>query len=317
MGKKMQDFLIRLATKEDIDGVLLLMRSCFGERDSLTTAWYEWFNFTCPTGPNRNYVAIDRATGRLAGGYGLLPIRIKVNGQVIGGSWCTNVMTHPEYQGRGLFTQMGRHCLSGEESFGSRLSLTVPNQNAYPGHMRVGWKVVSDLTFIAKFSFRNSPCRSKEVSAFDARVDELIGHVAKHTNFMVSKDHCFLNWRYGQRPDKKYRLFIFEDANSVAGYMILKYFDDNGYKKTHILDIMACSEEAFDDLILTAERCALGRDELNCWQVLPSIYKKHFAANGFVPTGRKNLLIAHTNYGHDLEPEPSDWWFVLGDNDVY
>lgn len=313
----MDDFLIRLATKEDISDVLCLMRACFGERESINRTWYEWFNFTCPTGFNRNYVAIDKATGRLAGGYGLLPIKVKVNGLLVDGWWCTNVMTHPEYQQRGLFTQMGRYCLSAEESFRSRLSLGVPNQNAYPGHMRVGWKMVSDLEFVAKFSFRNSPCLSKEVSAFDARVDGMLGQVGEHTNFMVSKDHHFLNWRYPQRPDKKYRLFVFEDANDVSGYMILKYFDDNGYRKTHILDIMACSEEAFDDLILAAERCALGRDELNCWQVTPSIYKGLFAHNGFVPTGRKDVLIAHTNYGQDLEPEPSDWWFALGDNDVY
>lgn len=313
----MDNFLIRLATKEDADEVLSLMRACFGERQSFHTAWYEWFNFGCPTGFNRNYITIDKAMGKIVAGEGLLPIKIKVNDEVVVGSYSTNVMTHPDYQRRGLYTQLARYCLSAEEAFQSRLTLGVPNENSYPGHIKVGWKVLSDLVFIAKFSFRNKSCKSKEVPAFDARVDQVLRQVAQQANFMVLKGHHFLNWRYKERPDKSYRLFIFENKGNVDGYMILKYFDDNGYKKTHILDIMVASEEAFDDLILAAEQCAVGRDELNCWQINHGIYREWFARNGFVETTAKNLLILHTNYGQDIEPKPSNWWFALGDNDVY
>lgn len=313
----MDNFMIRLAANEDVDKVLSLMQACFGEREFLTKVWYEWFNFSCPTGFNRNYIAIEKATGNIAGGYGLLPIKIKINDQVVVGSLCTNVMTHPHYQGRGLFTQMGRYCLSAEKAFQSRLTLGVPNESACPGHMKVGWKMFSDLTFIAKFSFRNKSCKSKEVLYFDTRVDQVIRQVAEQANFMVIKDHRFLNWRYQQRPDKDYRLFIFENKSNVDGYMVLKYFDDNGYKKTHVLDIVACSEEAFDSLILTAERCAAGRHELSCWMVKNCIYESFFTNNHFNETERKNILIMHANYGQDIEPKPSNWWFSLGDNDAY
>lgn len=309
--------MIRLATREDTDEVLSLMRACFGERDFFHRAWYEWWNYSCPTGLNRNYIIIDKATGKFVGGEALLPIKIKINGEVVTGSLSNNSMTDPDYQGRGLFTHLLRYCVSNEEAFQSRLSLGVPNKNSYAAFVKTGWKVPSELTFIGKFSFRNKSYKSKEVPAFDARVDKVLHQVAEQANFMVFKDHRFLNWRYRQRPDKSYRLFVFENRGNIDGYMVLKYFDDNDYKKTHILDIMACSEEAFDDLILAAEQCALERDELNCWQIKHSICGRLFTNNGFTETGEKNPLILHTNYGQEIELEPSNWWFALGDNDVY
>lgn len=312
------DSSIRLATNEDAEEVLSLMRACFGEREFLNKKWYSWFNFDCPTGHNRNYVAIDNATGRFAGSYGLLPIKIKVNDQVMDGSLCTNVMTHPEYQGKGIFTLMGKNCCANEEKYQSRFSLGVPNKKAQPGHMKVGWYHLSDLTFIAKFSFRNEPFKSKEVQKFDEKIDGLISEVSGSVNFMVMKDHKFLNWRYLLRPDKKYRLFIFERNGDVDGYMVIKHFDDpSGYKKTHILDILVRTKEAFDDLILAAEHCSIGRNELNCWRIDHNVFEKYFADNGFVEKEDKDVLIAHTNYGERIEPKPINWWFALGDNDVY
>lgn len=313
----MDDFLVRLATKEDTEEVLSLMKACFGERVSLTREWYKWFNYDCPTGLNRNYIAIDVSAKRIVGGYGLLPIRVKVNNEVQNGSLCTNVMTHPDYQGRGLFIRLGRHGLSCEERFQNRVSLGIPNNNAIPGHMRVGWKRVSDLRFIAKHSFQDKSHLSKEVPSYDARVDRLIHQVAEQVNFMVFKDHRFLNWRYKQRPHQKYRLFIFENNGSVNGYMILKYFEEDGYKKTHILDIMANCEDVFMDLISTAEQHSHGSDELNCWLVDNSIYDSLFTDSGFIPSGNKSVLMAHTNYGQEIIPRRNNWLFALGDNDVY
>ena len=320
MPQDMQDkkIDIRLAAKEEVEEILSLMRTCFGERKFLNRKWYEWFNLYCPTGHNRNYVAIDNINGRFVGCYGLLPIKIQINDQIIDGSLCTNVMTHPEYQRRGIFTQMGRHCLANEEKYRSRLTLVVPNQKTYQGHMKMGWRHLADLVFIAKFSFRNNSFRSKEIQEFDERVDNLIQEISKHVNFMVIKEHKYLNWRYPQRTDKSYKLFIFERNEDIDGYMVLKHFDaPDGYKKTHIADIMVRSKEAFDDLILAAEHYTIGRDELNCWQTKYSIYEEYFDDNGFIETKNKDVLIVHINYGEKVEPKPSNWWFALGDNDVY
>lgn len=46
----MNDFLIRLAAKDDSDKVLSLMRACSGQRECFCRAWYEWFNFRCAAG---------------------------------------------------------------------------------------------------------------------------------------------------------------------------------------------------------------------------------------------------------------------------
>lgn len=305
----MDNFLIRLATKEDADEVLSLMRACFGERDFFHNAWYEWWNYSCPTGYNRNYVAIDG--DKIVGAEALLPIRIKVNNQIIEGLLSNNSMVHPDYWGKGLFTQLVKYALSSEAV---ELALGVPNRNSYHAFLKTGWIVPSDLVFIAKSSFRDKRYKAREVVTFDDRMGRLLCQIAEQSNFMVIKDYRFLNWRY-HRPDKTYRLFVFERGDDVDGYMALKYFDERGYKKTHILDIGAGNREAFDDLILAAESCARGRDVLNCWQIENSIYRDWFAYNGFVETEESNPLILFASSHQDIKP--INWWFCLGDNDVY
>ena len=315
----MDNFLIRVAHESDTNNVLALMRVCFGERDFFNLSWYNWFNFTCPTGDNRLYVMIDMTSGRFVSGYGLLPIKVRYNSEIYNASLCTNVMVHPDYQGKGLFVKMGLHCLANEKNYNSLLSLGVPNKNALPGHLKVGWQILSPLIFISKKDFRRAQTETKKVDKFDKRINNCIYLLTNKVNFMVLKDHNFLNWRYVDRPDKRYSIYVLEERQEIFGYVVLKYFNDNGYKKAHILDICATNYDSFSELILTAELFAseLQCDELNCWQIQNSIYKDWFFKNGFSETSQGNVLIIYSNMDERKDPDPENWWFCLGDNDVF
>jgi hypothetical protein len=56
---------------------------------------------------------------------------------------------------------------------------------------------------------------------------------------------------------------------------------------------------------------------LNCWQIEHSIYKDAFARNGYKEISKSVPLMARIITGKDIVPDPSKWWFALGDNDVY
>ena len=81
---------------------------------SLSAARWRWFSYQCPNGLNRTSVIEDPDTGRLAGSYSLLPIRLRLNDSEVKASLCTNVNTHPDYQGRGLFARLGQYALERE-----------------------------------------------------------------------------------------------------------------------------------------------------------------------------------------------------------
>jgi hypothetical protein len=305
----------RLATPEDDPRILDLFKSSF-QKDVSSDVW-RWFNERCPTGHNRTYVIEDIKTGIFPASYSLLPIRLRLNGKEIKASLCTNVNTHPDYRGQGLFTQIGLFALCEEPKFDTSVSIGMPNKNAYPGHMKVGWEIAFPLPFLVKHDCKVQTHRCKEVEQFDARLDTFIENIAPNFSFMVLKNHRFLNWRVVERPDKQYARYIYEDGDAIRGYTVLKHFDGDNCRKSHILDIHADSDKVLDNLISAAESLAAGRNELNLWTNPHNPYHKAFLNRGFYERSSDDMVIIHFNSGEKLPIGDGSWWFCLADNDVY
>ena len=305
----------RLATPEDDPRILALFKSSF-KKDVPVKVW-EWFNEGCPYGHNRTYVIEDLEAGIFPASYSLLPIRLRLNGKEINASLCTNVNTHPGYRGQGLFIQIGHFALDSEPEFDTPISIGMPNKNAYPGHMKVGWDIAFPLPFLVKHDCKIQPHRCKEVKQFDSGLDTFMENIAQNFSFMVFKNHRFLNWRVVERPDKQYIRFIYEDGGNIRGYAILKHFDGDNIHKSHILDIQADSDEVLDDLISAGESFAAGRDELNLWTNPHNPYHQTFLNRGFYERPSDDMVIIHFNDGNKQPIGNGNWWFCLADNDVY
>lgn len=311
----LDSFAFRPATSVDDPRVLELLKSSFGRE--LSSDWWRWFSYDCPTGLNRTYLIEDCETKRLAASYSLLPIRIRLNKKEIKASLATNACTHPDYQGRGLFVCLGQFALAREREFDTRITLGVPNPNAYPGHMKVGWDVMCKLPFLVKHNCTIRSHRCCQVEKFDKRFDDFFAKIAEDFSFIVLKDHRFMNWRVS-RPDQKYVKFVYEEESRMRGYVILKQFDEKGYRKSHILDIQAETRDALHELMAAAESFANGRDELNMWTNLNSPYHQIFLDYGFHPReSHDHPLIIHFNYGEKEPIKEGSWWICLADNDVY
>ena len=153
------------------------------------------------------------------------------------------------------------------------------------------------LPFLVKHDcqLRQHGCR--EVEAFDERFDEFFFRVAERYAFIVLKDHRFMNWRVVDQPDRQHTRFVYEDGTAIRGYIVLKHFDDGGYRKSHILDIQAETEDVLCELIAAAESFAHGREELNMWTNVHDPYQRAFLAQGFYERESQDLLIIHFNYG--------------------
>lgn len=310
--------LYREAVPEMDDGKILLFYSYTFNR-TFSMEWFRWFNYSCPLGANRLYVAEDQTTSSIVGAYGLLPYKVKFNDEVTSGSLCTNVVTHPDYQGRSIFVNLGKFALAQEERYESKISLGVPNKNALRGHLKVGWEIVCDLDFIVNYNNKPEEFKATKIDRFSENFDLLLSTIINRMKFAVFKDHSFLNWRYFDRPDKEYHVYAYQNENTALGLIVLKYFEENGYRKAHILDIYAINEHVFNDLLNAAKSFTFIRncDELNCWQIRNSAYAPWFYKRGFELSANKHILIVKNNFGAKNGLVSRDWWFMLGDNDVY
>jgi hypothetical protein len=309
------DMIFRLATPDDDNRLLELLNLSFNR--SFSPEWFKWFNYFSPTGLNRTAIAEETETGKMAGSYSLLPINLRLNGKIIKASLCTMVNTLTEYQGQGLFTKLGRYALGREVEFGSMISLGMPNKNAYRGHMKVGWDVMCHLPFLVKHNCKIQKHNCREIERFDSRLDKFNEKISNNYAFIVLKDSNFMNWRLVDRPDKQYTKFIYEEGQSLKGYIVLKHFDDQGYHKVHILDVQAESIDILNELTKAAESFAHNSNELNMWTNPHNPYHHEFIKNGFYERESTDLLIIHFNNGKREPIQDGAWWFCLADNDVY
>ena len=309
------DLVLRAAGEEDDPALLDLFAAGFGR--TWSPEWWRWFSRECPTGRNRAYVAEDPTRRRLASTYSLLPIRVRYNDGEIAASLAVNATTDPAYRGRGLFVRMGRYVLSSERAFNTPITLGMPNPTAVPGHVKVGWETICDLSFLVKHDCREVAHRCRRVERFDATLDRLVEHIQERFNLLVLKDHRFLNWRTVDRPDKQYTCYVFAEDHDLRGYVVLKHFDEGTYRKSHVLDLHAADDDALAELLGAAESFAAGRDELNMWTNRWDPYQTAIRGHGFTLRNSHDLLILHQNYGTREPLREGGWSFSLADNDVY
>ncbi|MFC1954049.1 GNAT family N-acetyltransferase [Chloroflexota bacterium] len=284
----------------------------------LTMEWFKWYNYTCPYGANRLCVAEDRDTSRIAAVWGMLPLRVKLNDKIVNGSFASNATTHPDYQHKGIFTELNKFVQSQEKQHDVKVSVGIFGENDIWGMKHLGWEILGDLEFIACYNTTGIEVpRIIEVNRFTKEFDWLMLESYRKTRFSFFKTHEFLNWRYFDRPDQQYHVYAYRTEDKLSGFSVLKYFEENGYKKAHILDMYFLNENTFDVLIGISKNFSVagGCHVLNCWQAKYSPYLEWFFQRGFEPTTHRQVL--KSNLGPIEKLPKHDWWFMLGGYDVY
>jgi len=303
---------------DDFNELLEFMSIGFDKPYGDKTDWAEWFHRRCPTGNAYTLVAREKAGGRIVSSYTLLPINVVYNRQIVPGRLAVNAATHPAWRRRGLFVEMGKRILATAKEEGSFITVGVPNPKAVPGHCKVGWKDVCEIPFYERRN-PSSPSPGVDtalVDQFDKSIDGILERYASKLNFMIAKDHRFVNWRYA-RPDQTYLKFVHKAPEGVDGYLVMKFFKTVDMTKAHIVDVMAENDDALAQLVTTAEWHARGLPLLNLWLIDGGIYRNTLEAMGFEKdSGNWSPLILY--YHIDLgQLQRGARWFCLGDNDVY
>ena len=276
---------------------------------------FEWFYLNYPCSHNRVYIAEEKSTNRIASAICMLPFRYRIGSAIEDVSLATGGATHPNFRGFGLFTRISSMLVEQESRLGIRCGMGFPNAEALPLHVKAGWHVPFELTFLEKRDLGRGIGSAESIETFDEQYDELYNEAAKAFDFLNLKDHRILNWRYRQRPDVEYHCFK-AGRLRLEGFIVLKKFQSQGIRKTHIVDFLALNGEAAETLISAAENFSEGSDLLNLLMPPASPYEEIFVKRGFKPTEERAPLI-FKRLGITEPPRFSSPWIVLGDNDVY
>lgn len=116
------------------DEYVELFEKCFPGTNKYNRDYLDWL-YRC--NPDGNVVGFDaRDGGRLAGHYVCIPVSAKVGGEEVKVLLSLNTATHPDYQGKGLFTQLAERTYAAGAAQGYDSVYGIANANSTPGFIR-------------------------------------------------------------------------------------------------------------------------------------------------------------------------------------
>ena len=122
-----------------------LFAACFPGAGRLSNVNYlRWLYAENPAGAVVAFNAWE--DDHLVAHYACVPVRVRLDGDTVQGLLSLNTATHPDYQGRGLFTRLADMTYAAGTAEGARLVYGVANANSTPGFVRkLGFTLVSPL----------------------------------------------------------------------------------------------------------------------------------------------------------------------------
>ena len=322
-GKVVDFVLLDLSRPDEMKAYFDLFVDCFGERANINKNTFEWFNLQSPLYCNFTFAFIDTENLRMMASYGLQPGDATINGQIMKSVLCTNVMSHPNYAGQGLFQLLGKESLEFAKNIGISFAFGVPNKLAMKGHLRVGWEVVNEIKFYEcsiKPNLIVSNSGNIELNKLQSFNDSFYLNLFNDKyKFYFNRTAKWADWRIS-KPYSDYLNFTITKPDEFA-YVVLKIYHDlkSNEKKLHIVDFGYEKIDSFIELILHTQAFAQekGFDLINLWQyAFNTIEVQALEKLGFIETTTVNPIIIH-KLGNEIELPETDWHITLFDNDVY
>ncbi|OFA02589.1 GNAT family N-acetyltransferase [Duganella sp. HH101] len=121
-----------------------LFAACFPDASKFTPAYLRWLYADNPDGAAAGYDAWDGE--RLAAHYVCVPGVARIGGEDVRVLLSLNTATHPDYQGKGLFTRLAALTYDTAREQGYDAVYGVANANSTPGFIRkLGFQLVRPL----------------------------------------------------------------------------------------------------------------------------------------------------------------------------
>ncbi len=139
-----QGLNIREATPDDRPAIIELCRASLGWGDDPRfEQLFSWKHDQNAFGPSYMWVATDG--DRIVGLRAFMRWEFVRGGEILRAVRAVDTATHPDYQGKGLFTAMTMHGLDVVKADGIDFVFNTPNDKSRPGYLKMGWQEVGKL----------------------------------------------------------------------------------------------------------------------------------------------------------------------------
>lgn len=290
--------------------------------------YWKWRYVENPFGNSIIKLILDKE--KLIGHYAVTPIDVQAQGKLHKAAFSMNTMTHPDYEGKGIFTYLAQETYKDAKQSGFTFVYGFPNRNSYYGFTRkLDWRDLGKTNMLLKEleSKRGiKECaRVYQIERFGDEVNLLWEKVKKDYRVIVPRTKEFLNWRFVQNPAVVYLKYLLTgEQGEVLGYTVLKTYSKREETVGHIIDMLSIKNDAVVKRLLEyAYGYFIGANisRFSCWMPDNCFYTDVLREEGFT---RREM---ETYFGLKVLDEQDDllqivtsvhnWYLTMGDSDVF
>ncbi len=331
---------VRAYADRDEPAVLELLTASLGGGPAgvRPAEFFRWKHVDNPFG--RSFMLVAEESGRIVGFRSFLRWAFEARDGRVRAVRAVDTATHPDSQGRGIFTQLTLAALE-ELRADTDLIFNTPNEKSLPGYLKMGWKEVGrvpvsvrvrrPVRFVRGIRSVGSgadgvptiPVSAERASVAleDAEgVEALLRGVTPSTRLRTPRDLTFLRWRYGAAPLLDYRVVRSTRDGRLTGLAVFRARMRGVLREASIADVLTAPGDVRTAAQLLRGVGKAGRfDHVTC-SFHPGTDPANAARRAaFVRARRGVLVVSNSLEGRSpLDPtERESWQFTLGDLEVF
>ena len=336
----LDDIRIREYRDEDESEVLRLLDAALGggPAGSRTSEFFRWKHLANPFG--RSYMALAEAEGRIVGLRAFMRWEFVTAGRRLRAVRAVDTATHPDFQGKGIFSMLTRRALQ-DLTVEADLIFNTPNAKSLPGYLKMGWRIVGRMPVYVRLrrpirfamhvrslsrvgGTSGTTLEATGLSASEALalpgVERLIRTRQAWRGIETARDIEFLRWRYGIAPQLGYRAVVASGGDHITGLAIFRNRPRGDLIECTVSEVISeFGDRKTPRRLLTEVSRSSKADHLTCMFPRATTLSAAARRAGFLRAPEGVTFVVNP-LGHRIDPDPLDmssWSQSVGDVEVF
>lgn len=285
--------------------------------------------------------------------YAGMPMRVKIDDQIVDAVVSVDTMVAPENQKQRLVTQIAPFTYETWREGGIEFVFGTPNERWGSMLAKLGFETLFPLErlvrpirpeallarrlrfpFLSRLPVGRIPAAfwnrklqrgeitTREVSSAGAEFDRLWENVSRSYPFAVVRDRSFVSWRFFEAPLNPCRLLLAERGGEPAGYAAFRIHEADGRKDGTLAEIFVAKDDTAAAAALLLDLLAIlhasGVEKLLTLAVPGHFLHRFFRSSGFL-AGRGRWSVVLSPFRPELPMErlknAESWFYAGGDTD--
>ena len=321
------DLVVRPGTPADTEGILDLMKESLGEgKIPRRTEYWCWKHLDNPFGASP--VLLATARDRIVGLRVFMRWGWRAGDRELPAVRAVDTATHPEWQGRGIFSRLTLALLEQVRREGAAFVFNTPNSKSRPGYLKMGWVAVGRTSLW----LRPLVGRRKALAGHGHSVAEMVEDPA-FSRFAAAlpSDHRlstplspgYLRWRYADIPG-----FAYEAAWRVQGQegaaAIFRILERGRFRELRLCQLLVGGGRESLELARELLRSLLDGSPAHYASAMAAQNteaQKVLMRSGFLPAPMAGpIMTVRPLAQHDDVPDPGrrgSWQLSIGDLELF